>query len=171
MTTATDAATAGKIATERMRWSQQFLEALIDSLGEDQLAARAGDAGNHALWVLGHLACTDDFLLNALNDEPLRLPESFHTRFGGGADAPSGDAADFPSLEELRETQRAHRERMLKWAESLDANTAFSEVPEMLKPFAPDAITAVMTVASHDLFHAGQIASVRAALGLKPLFG
>lgn len=39
----------------------------------DQLVARAGGSGNHALWVMGHLAVSEDDILTMITGKPNEL--------------------------------------------------------------------------------------------------
>ena len=157
-----------RVALERLTWARGFTHAMVNDMTDDQLLARAGGRGNHPLWVMGHLAQTDDALLSALTGEPTILPAPYKELFGGNRE-PTPTAADYPAREELKAAMQASRERVVAWLHSLDAGAAFHPTPDFLRRFAPDRITAAFAMAAHEMLHNGQIASVRSALGLPRL--
>lgn len=166
--TETPIATLKQMAVDRLNWANGFSDAIIDSLTDEQLMARAGGAGNHAAWVMGHVAASNDQIVAAMSGRPAVLPESFHKTFSGGS-KPSNNRSDYPSRAELKAALKKVRQHTIKWVQSLDEETALAPAPEPLRPFAPDAITTPFTIVAHDLYHLGQVASVRASLGLEPL--
>jgi uncharacterized damage-inducible protein DinB len=157
-----------RVALERLTWARGFTHAMLADLTDDQLLARAGGRGNHPLWVMGHLAQTDDSLLSALTGEPPKLPAPYKALFGGNRE-PTATAADYPGRDELKAAMHASRERVVAWVRSLDENTAYAPTPDFLRRFAPDRITAAFAMAAHEMLHNGQVASVRSALGLPRL--
>jgi hypothetical protein len=156
------------IALERMAWSRGFVESLLNGITDDQLIVRPGGTGNHALWIMGHYAVTDDQILAMMTGESETLPETFAKRFTAGSE-PIDDVAAYPTRHELTTTMRSTRERMSAWVASLPESDWGTATPEALAPFATDAISVPFAIAAHDLFHAGQLATVRASLGLPRL--
>jgi uncharacterized damage-inducible protein DinB len=157
-----------ELATNRVTWSRGFVNALLADLKDDQLFVRAGGVGNHAAWIMGHVATVDDNIVSAMTGEPKRLPDSFRTLFGMGS-SPTGNAADYPSRAELSEAMSATRQRMKGWIASLDESTAFEPIPERMQRIAPNRIMLAVAVPSHEMMHAGQLTTIRAALGLPRL--
>jgi uncharacterized damage-inducible protein DinB len=157
-----------ELALDRVAWSRRFLNALLADLKDEQLVARAGNSGNHAAWVMGHVSTVDDNIVSAMTGQPKRLPESFRTRFGMGSQ-PSERAADYPSRAELNDALVATRERLREWITTLDDSTAFQALPERMQRIAPNRIMLAAAVPSHEMMHAGQLTVVRAALGLPRL--
>ena len=157
-----------RVALERLAWARGFTQAMVADMTDDQLFTRPGGRGNHPLWVMGHLAQSDDALLSALTGEPARLPATFKELFGGNRE-PTTAAADYPRRDEVAAAMRASRERVVAWLQSLDAAAAFRPTPEFLRRFAPDGITTAFGMAAHEMLHNGQIACVRSALGLPRL--
>ena len=82
----------------------------------------------------------------------------------------SENAADYPSRDELLLRMTTSRERVAGWITSLDDQSALQPSPEHLAAFAPNPIAAAHGVSQHEFMHAGQIATVRASLGLKPVY-
>ena len=156
------------LALDRVTWSRNFLNALLADVADEQLFARAAHCSNHAAWVMGHMATVDDNVVSTMTDQPKRLPETFRTLFGMGSQ-PTERGADYPSRKELSEAMGATRQRLKEWIATLDDLTAFEPTPERMQRFAPNRIMLGVTVASHEMLHAGQLTVVRAAIGLPRL--
>lgn len=58
---------------ERLAWARQFTEGLIGAMADDQLVPPAGGLGNHALWVMGHLAVSEDDILTMITGKSNEL--------------------------------------------------------------------------------------------------
>jgi hypothetical protein len=156
------------LALDRLSWSRGFLNALLADMKDDQLLARAAGCGNHAVWIMGHMATVDDNVVSSMTGQPKRLPESFGALFGMGS-KPTERAADYPSRRELTDAMAATRERLKEWVAALDDTSAFEPTPERMRRFAPNRVMLGITVPSHEMLHAGQLTVIRAALGLPRL--
>lgn len=159
-----------EVATERLEWSRNLLNALVEPLSDEQMLYRPGGRGNHALWVMGHIAVTDDMILRELAGKPVLLDERFAAMFQGGS-TPCDDASFYPSRAAVRTALAETRASLLSWVRSLSEPDLRRRTPEWLAPFAPDFATMPFSAVAHELFHAGQVATVRASLGLKPVMG
>ncbi|QDT89640.1 DinB family protein [Gimesia algae] len=169
MSTQQQALSMTDLAIEQLHRSRNFLTALLDTLADDQLHVRVGE-GNHALWIMGHLAFADDLFISAFLNEPSCLTPEHEELFTSGT-TPSDDPADYPDREELQKRMTTARNRFIDWAQTLEGETLWEASPEAVAPIASNAITAVHTLSQHDFFHAGQIATIRTSLGMKPVFG
>lgn len=126
--------------------------------------------GNHALWILGHLACTDEFFLNKIGGKPFNRFESWSGKFFMGS-KPSANVSDYPPVSEVKKVLDENRNRFLDWAGSMTEADALTALPEDFKNFAPDRATMLSTIAWHEGMHTGQLSMIRKALGLAPKFG
>lgn len=162
------AARIKQLAVQQIKWARGFVNALLAGVADDQLLHRPGGKGNHSLWVMGHLASSDDQILAMMTGSEPTLPQSFHDLFQGGSE-PSDDREVYPSREEVAKAMQETHDRLVAWVESLDEDTMNTEAPEFLRPFAPDMISVPFSVSAHDLCHAGQVSTARASLGLKRL--
>ncbi|MCZ6834252.1 MAG: DinB family protein [Planctomycetota bacterium] len=162
----TELNTTVALAVERMNWSRNFTFFLLESFSDNQLAHRVDGVGNHALWIMGHIAWMDDYSVSTVTGEPCILPEQYTTMFGSGTPL-TGNPADYPSQSELVAMMTSARQRMISWAETLDESTSLTPTPESLQMFSPNNIALPFTIVAHDLFHLGQLATVRSSLGMK----
>jgi hypothetical protein len=168
-TTSNGIAALREVAVERLNWARNVTQGLLGGLADDQCVARPNGRGNHALWVMGHIAWIDDQILHSMADQSRALPEKWIRMFGSGSE-PSNNPADYPSRQELADAMRTNRQRIIEWVKSLDEETAWRPTPNVMRPIAPDAITTAFAIVGHELLHAGQVAAVRSSLGLPRLF-
>ncbi|MFK7778837.1 MAG: DinB family protein [Gimesia sp.] len=158
-----------ELAVEQLPRSRNFLLGLLETLSDEQLHVRAGGTGNHALWVMGHVAYADDIFVSLFQNEPSCLSEDHAKLFINGT-MPSDDPTDYPDRQELLSRMMTARNRLIEWARSLEDDAIWEASPEEIAPIASNAITAIHTSAQHDFFHGGQIATIRASLNMNPVF-
>ena len=125
---------------------------------------------NHALWVLGHLACTDNYFLTSLGQREAVIEESWNKLFGMGAN-PIADPTAYPSLGEIKAGLQRTRDALIDWLGSLDEQQLAAPLPDELLGFAPTFAAVAGSIAWHEGFHAGQLSAIRRSLGLPRLFG
>lgn len=89
-----------EFAVVQLQGSRAFFLKLIETLDDRQLLVRAGGKGNHALWIMGHLALADDVFVSAFRQQASCLPDEHGKLFAPGT-APLADAAAYPSRKEL----------------------------------------------------------------------
>ena len=164
-----DGAAMREMMVERMAWARSFTEALVGPMSDAQTVHRAGGAGNHALWVMGHLAVTDDFFLHLFSGEPRRV-ERWDGMFGGGSEPKDGLGA-YPSRAEVAAAFRESHERMKAWVRGASEAELDAALEGDMAKFAPTVRAAVVSMPAHEFFHAGQVASCRASLGMPRLMG
>ncbi|QDT42180.1 DinB superfamily protein [Gimesia alba] len=169
MTTQQQTHSMSEFGIEQLQRSRNFVLSQLETFSDDQLYVRVG-GGNHALWVMGHLAFADDLFVSAFLNEPSGLPEGHYERFSNGS-IPSNNPADYPGREEMLELMQTARDRFIKWAQTLEEDALWQDSPEAVAPIAENAITAVHALSQHDFLHAGELATIRTSLGMKPVFG
>ena len=138
---------------------------MIDDIPADKTCHQAVRDTNHAVWVLGHTACTDDYFRTTLGGGEPVIDGSWNELFGGGS-KPSADASAYPPIAEIKVKAAEAREAFVKWIDSLDDDTLNEPLPEKLSFFAPNHAGLPITIAWHEGFHAGQVSAIRRDLGL-----
>ncbi|HUU85887.1 MAG TPA: DinB family protein [Phycisphaerae bacterium] len=151
-------------------FARRMTEQLLEDIPEEQLLHQPVSAGNHALWVMGHLATTDDALAGLYDGGQPVLPQSYNELFGMGS-KPTHDAGAYPPIAEVREHLGATRKRLLDGASAADDAALSVALPEELEGFAPDRVGLLISLAWHEGLHAGQITMVRRSLGIGPKMG
>ena len=126
---------------------------------------------NHALWIMGHTAGTDDYFRVTLGEGQERVnPESWGELFGMESE-PNPDASAYPSVDEVRRVWTEARERFNAWYGGLTDDQLAEPLPEKLQPFAKNLAVLAGTMAVHEAMHAGQLSIIRRQLDLPRSFG
>lgn len=161
--TATD--TIREVSVDRLNWVRWISDSLLSPLTDAQVMHRAGGVGNHALWVMGHIASVDAYFCSSLGGQKPLFDEGFMSLFEGGS-VVSDDARAYPSRQEVAGAMVSARENLIRWWSSLSDEEMGRELEGEVKRFAPDVRSLPVTIAAHEMFHTGQVATCRAALGL-----
>jgi len=141
----------------------------LEDIPEDKLCYQPFPGTNHALWIIGHLACTDNFLLTAIGGRQTDLPATWNELFGMGS-TPQPDPDAYPPPAEVRQQLDARRDELIEWFKSMDGDQLVAPLPEDYQTFARDHAALMTSIAWHEGLHAGQLTVVRKTLGLKPKF-
>ncbi|MFT5424094.1 MAG: hypothetical protein ACI89L_001886 [Phycisphaerales bacterium] len=154
---------------EALRMSRSMLNDLLAAMTDEQLMIRACPKANHSVWCLGHIACTDDYILHAVAGRPSGMPEGWNELFGYGSEV-SDDASKYPSRAELMKALEGRREALLGWMMTLDEPAMCRPTEGEMAQFAPTAGQLAPFLAFHEGFHTGQLSAARRAAGLDRLF-
>jgi len=125
---------------------------------------------NHALWFVGHMANTDNFLLSLVAPEKAVALEGFNSRFGMGSQ-PTDRPGEYPSPESVLATMRERRTKLLEVLDSLSDENLAQKTPSGAPEFLPDLAAVFELAIWHEGLHAGQLTVTRRALGHKPIVG
>jgi uncharacterized damage-inducible protein DinB len=153
-----------------LAFSRRMLEKSLDGIPEDKRCSQVAPGTNTPIWVLAHIADTDDFFLSRLAGEDRQMPEAWEGRFSMKS-KPETDADRAPTFAEARKVAEANRERLVTWFEGMSDDKLNELLPEELRPFAVNYGTLMCTLAAHESYHAGQVSSVRRVLDLPSTFG
>jgi uncharacterized damage-inducible protein DinB len=146
-----------KRAHEGGAWHGPSLKELLKDVSAEQAAARPV-AGVHSIWELVlHIEAWERAALRRLGGHPAQI-------YNTEEDWPQVSGADEG---EWRQT----KEKLAETNESLRETVLLLEDERLDAPILPEMSTAYVTlhgVVQHTLYHAGQIALLKKALGLKP---
>ena len=151
-------------------FSRQALLAMIDALPEDKLLHQPCQGANHAMWILGHLACADEYFMNKIDGRPFNKFEDWQGKFFMNS-KPTTNTADYPPVAEVKETLANNREALISCFKKMDEAKLRSPLPEEIQTFAPTHAALIPTIAWHEAMHIGQLSVVRKSLSLPPVFG
>lgn len=153
-----------------LEFSRKVTLGLAEDIPDGKFLHQPFPGANHALWVLGHLACTDEFFLNKVGGKPGRRFDKWSGIFFMGS-KPTPNAVDYPPISEVRLALDEGRGRLVEWFKSLGDSELMMPLPDELKNFAPSRAALMSTIAWHEGLHAGQLSVCRKSLGLQPKFG
>lgn len=156
---------------DRLNAARQWTRDLLHDLGEEEWFHMPVAGVGHAVWQVGHVASSQIVLVHmrclGLSYTDF-APESFREAFGRGSQ-PSNDRSVYPRVADLMETfERIHSDAIRRVRELTEADLARPAVGDP-HPLFKTREGAVATAALHEVFHAGQIAVIRRALGRSPL--
>ena len=153
-----------------LAFARRVTLALIEEIPEAECLRQPLPGANHALWVAGHLASSDDFFLEQLGGKEPRCDAKFKALFGMGS-TPTGSPGDYPPFEEIKEMLHERREALNAGFGSMSAEQLNEPLTGDYKDFAPNYGALMSTICWHEGIHAGQVTLIRRNLGIKPLFG
>tara|TARA_Y100001934_G_scaffold107684_1_gene132219 strand:+ start:603 stop:1142 length:540 start_codon:yes stop_codon:yes gene_type:complete len=126
------------------------------------------EGSNHALWFVGHMGTTDNFMLSLVRPEWSETNEQYGSLFGLGSQ-PSANIEDYPPVEQVLAFMQDRREKLLATLESMDIQQLEAETPEGAPAFMPDNASVFETAVWHEGLHSGQLSLLRRSLGFEPL--
>jgi len=145
------------------------LETFSDLAPRERLH-QAAPGVNHPLWLLGHIATSEDHLvLDFCAGRPL-LPKNYGPLFGIGS-KPLGDASAYPAAEEvLTELSRVHKSALAYVRGASAAELDLPPVPfERMEGRARELFRTrgrcIWFHGHHEAMHAGQMGYIRRLLG------
>lgn len=153
-----------------LRFAHDATSRLIDGIPREKLCAQPGSCVNHAMWIVGHLTCTDDYVLKEFAGARPALPESWNKTFGTGS-KPTSDPSHYPSPAEVKKAFDERHAALVSWVESLTPEALERSTPEGWQPYAPTVGDVIYFCTWHAGYHGGQLTALRRAFGLPPAFG
>jgi hypothetical protein len=163
-------------ATETIRaaleTSRDWALTLARDLKDKPLAYPTPNGGNHALWVMGHAACSEAGLIGMITGERDEV-HRWDALFDANSE-PSSDASVYPPFEAVLsafERLRAKTLALLDGLDEADLSKPAAHVPEELRRDAHFGTVGrvLLFTEVHQMSHFGQLADVRRALGRRPL--
>ncbi len=125
-----------------------------------------GDDSNHLLWLLGHVVVHRGKVLQLLGAD---WNTSWAPLFARGAEL--GDAAQYPSVEEMRDAWNQVSEQLKATLNGSSAEALGSPSPEGMPSFDKTTSGSVAFFAFHDCYHTGQMSFLRKWLGYGQTIG
>lgn len=155
---------------DALNFSRGILQATINGFDESNCTHQTESARNHAVWVAGHIAMTDDWFMTSMGGAESCCPEPWGELFGMNSE-PVNDPSTYPSLSELTAKLEETRTKLLAWFEGMSDEQLSEPMPDEMKMFAPTIGSVMGSIAIHESYHAGQLTCVRKALGMPRIVG
>lgn len=155
---------------EYLKFIRSISNGILDGIPEAKLTHLCSPHDNHPMWVLGHLAATDHWIAGNVGATGTTWPDGWNDHFGQGT-KPVADGKKYPPAAEVKKVFEANRKAVLAWLEKAPESSLNVSLKEKTSGFANDPIDACLKLGWHEGWHMGQAASVRKALGLKPVMG
>lgn len=149
------------------RFSQGIL---ADFERPEEWTHQVHERANHALWFVGHMGVTDDFMISLLDADQVRPVEGYRERFGVGSH-PSRDPSAYPPPQDVVAYMNERRATLLAILDRLEEAELATPTPPGAPDFLPDFESIFQTAAWHEGLHAGQVTVAHRALGHDPVMG
>lgn len=143
---------------------------LIDAVDPDKRMRQLKEGKSHPLWLIGHVANTNNLLVNmwCLEGDPLfpkDLIGKFSPDFSGGT-PPSADPSFYPSWDEVVELYKtvatACVEGIGNLSEELILGPLRGDAPPPMKAMFGNVDDTIRATATHNAYHRGQIGIINA---------
>lgn len=165
MSAAQGGAKARKIAD--LKWVRGMTDNMVSDFPADKATFQPWSGENHVVWSLGHLASTYVWLTGVLGGKAYEMPASYNETFKPGK-APTADATKYPAIAEVKQHFDGAFKTFLTTVEGLSEEQLGAPLKDSLGGFASTGWDVLDRATWHEGWHAGQISSVRRALGLPP---
>lgn len=147
-----------------------FATGLLTDLQDAALAQPTTNGGNHALWILTHLAYSESTLFDSFI---LGKPNRFEkwSSIVGINSVPSLSEEDYPSMQEGLQMLESVRTDVLEYLNTIDEDTLNnkSHAPEEFGDDFGTVGKCFTAMIMHVSIHAGQLSVIRKSLGRRPL--
>ena len=143
---------------------------LLESIPPDARVLCPVKGANHATWIAGHIALTDNYFFKTVGGQSGALPESWESLFGMGSKCVSSSDA-YPAWDEIIAAMHERRAALIDWFGAMSADELAEPLSDDLREFAPNRAALMPAIAWHEGFHAGQLTAVRRSLGMESMFG
>ena len=151
--------------------SRGMLNMLLKDVGDEQMTAQPAAGMNHPAWIVGHLACSWEFVAQVTGAD-YRAPEGWNKLFGMGS-KPTSDRARYPGKEALLAELDRGDQVVTPVAAKLSDEALAAVMPlENFRRFLPTVEHGlVFGMTGHYLYHLGQLSGWRRAMGLPSAMG
>lgn len=169
MTTTTAAFPAAGLV-HQLKFARGATKRLLEGIPVAKLSVIPPSCSKNVLWVVGHLACTDDYFLKEFAGRKSAIPEEWQQPFGMNSQAVA-DATHYPAYEKLIKALDERHEALVKWFNSMTEAQRAQPTAENWRPYAPTIGDLAGFIAWHEGYHTGQLSVLRRAFGLPSAFG
>jgi len=146
-----------------------FTDKLLDEISSpEDWVCRAAPGTNHPLWILGHIAYTQNAFVGMADPARSASREGYGKLFGRGS-TPLDDASAYPPPDDMRAYLQERRGAFLEVLDGLDAEGLACPTPEGAPKFLPDVASLFPMWAWHETIHSGQLSTVHRVLGNQAL--
>ena len=166
MTTAPQTTQASGVTA--LAFVRNMLTQMLETLSDEQMLHQPVPGGNHALWIIGHLAVCDDMMRSMAGGGSSKASEEWTALFKDGSQ-PQPEASAYPPIAEVKAALEEWRQDLLDWFDSMDDAALLEPLDDEWKEFAPTRAALIASIAAHEAMHVGQLTVVRKSLSMKPV--
>ncbi len=152
-------------------YNMAYAIGLCKDIPEDKTTAQPipGKTLNHAKWVIGQLAVTNDHILTMLGQKAI-LPEGWSKLYGNKT-IPSSEPGQPTTQELLSGLQKTHDLIVAALKTTDDSFFAIPSAERLRARFPTNGDFMIFLLTSHASLHLGQLSSWRRGMGYPSVFG
>lgn len=155
------------VVLDQLQIGQYLIEKFTEDLSDAEYFCAPIDGANHAGWILGHIACSEDTIVSLIGGTPTRLAQTVHGLFRKGSSC-LVDASEYPLRKEIDELFRNSRANTVEALGAFDKDKWRDPSPEEgPRDLFPTLGALWGLVGTHQFWHIGQLAMCRAAMNKK----
>lgn len=160
-------------ALKQIRTARAYTQDMLGHVPDRQWFRQPSEGVTHVAWQVGHLAVAEyglalKRLRGEKTDDSALITSEFRQQFGKGS-APTGNASQYPSPDEIRTVlERVHRQ-VLDEVGAMSIELMSEPVGQPAHPMFKTKLEALHWCAQHEFIHAGQIGLLRRLFGETPL--
>ena len=159
------------VLLQQLETSDFLFKQLLNGLSDEECFKPPVPGGNHAAWIVGHIAVSEDSMVADLTGKPKRIPEATHELFRGGSTCYAG-ASKYPSRKQIDELYRDARANTVESLRMFDVAKWSDPSPERYPRDLMGTAGAIWgLISTHAFWHIGQLTVCRTAMGKKRVLG
>jgi uncharacterized damage-inducible protein DinB len=136
----------------------EYIHTHLEGITHAEALRQPPARGNCLLWIMGHIVCYRNYMLNILGQPKVITDEVAH-RFARGSAPVLGEEAGLPRLEALLPAYDQSQTRVAEALRALTPEQAVEVVTE--SDFTQPRAELVMLYMRHESYHAGQLELLR----------
>ena len=157
-------ATAIDVILTQLGTGQFLMDKFTADFSDEEYFKIPVEGSNHAAWILGHIAVSEDSMAATAAGIDKKIPDSTYELFKGGSKCVA-DASKYPSRKEIDELFKTSRARTIEALNSSDASTWDGPPPEGYPKEVFPTMGAIWgMLGTHQFWHIGQLTVCRAVL-------
>lgn len=153
-----------------LRFAHKMLADMAAGIPDERACEQLPGAYNHKLWVLGHMAHSNQWFASLVDGQPMTSPQEWETLYGMKS-RPVSDPAVYPPVADMRAAFEASIDRLCAAVDALSDAELDAPPAGDGAGFVSDKLDSALKAVWHYGWHLGQVASLRKGLGLPSLMG
>lgn len=151
----------------QLQTGQMLFQQYSEDLSDQEYFQPPVEGANHAAWILGHIAASEDSMTASITGTPKHLPDSIHDTFQMGSTCVA-DASKYPTRKEIDDMFINTRANVLEALQTFDDSKWNDPSPEGYpKDFFPTIGSIWSMIGVHQFWHIGQLTVCRQAMKKK----
>ncbi len=151
-----------KVIKNHLQFTRGAVKKILGNFNEEESMHQIHPVANHVRWQTGHMIGAAYAMLRILG-EKLQEPEGTEELFGSGSELKT-DPDVYPAQTELRQQLYKLWDRISDRLDRVD-DSLFDETVDFAGEWQPTKYEALMFLAAHDFYHAGQAVQTMRSLG------